>query len=120
MRQLSSSVIFALALAGSPAFAEEESGGSLIEEGARLFMEGIMKEMEPGVQELQKLLEGMEPAFRDFAKEMGPALADLMDEVEEWSAYHPPEILPNGDIILRKKEPDEPLKEPLEEGEIEL
>ncbi|RFP86117.1 hypothetical protein DZK27_15080 [Rhodobacteraceae bacterium 63075] len=121
MRQIFSSLAVVLALVAPPAFAQEEDGGtSLMEEGARLFMEGIMKEVDPAVKELQKLLDDMQPAFRDFAKEMGPALAELMDEVEDWSAYHPPEILPNGDIILRRKEPEAPGEEPLGEGEIEL
>ena len=34
---------------------------------------------------------------------MGPALETLLEAVEDFSAYHPPEVLPNGDIILRKK-----------------
>lgn len=108
MRQLLISAALGLA-AAQPLQAEEESGTSLMERGARLFMEGIMKEVEPTVDELQGLLGEMEPALRSFAEKMGPALTDLMQEVEDWSAYHPPEILPNGDIILRKKRADEML-----------
>ncbi len=75
-------------------------------------MDGIMKEMEPALDGLQEL----RPKFRNFAREMGPALRDLMSEVEDWSVYHPPEMLPNGDIILRRKDP-EPETDPPEEGE---
>lgn len=86
---------------------EEERGLILMEEGARLFLEGIMREMEPAIDELEKFADEMEPRLRDFAQEMGPALRDLMGEVKDWSAYHPPEVLPNGDIIIRKKTPEE-------------
>lgn len=105
----------------SPAYAQDDSddGFSLMEEGAKLFFEGIMREMEPALEELEGLAEEMEPALRQFAQEMGPALRDLLGEVEDWSVYHPPEILPNGDIILRRKTPEE-LSEPEEGGEIEL
>jgi hypothetical protein len=39
---------------------------------------------------------------------MGPVFKSLMDEVQDWSAYHPPEMLPNGDIILRRKVEEAP------------
>jgi hypothetical protein len=45
---------------------------------------------------------------------MGPALTTLLAEVEDWADYAPPETLPNGDIIIRRKpEPDpDPLPMP--------
>lgn len=97
--------------------AGEAEGRSLMERGAELFLEGLMDEMAPALQEFQKLAEEMGPAFLDFAEQMGPALRDLMQKVEDWSAYHPPEILPNGDIIIRRKTPAE-MDAP--QGEIEL
>jgi hypothetical protein len=99
-------ILALLTLNPSSAQAEEE-GLSLMERGARLFMEGILKEMEPTLDNLQGLADEMGPALRSFAEEMGPALTDLLAKVEDWSVYHPPEILPNGDIILRKKLPEE-------------
>lgn len=105
-------MIFAQALA--PVAQAEESGSSLMERGAKLFLEGILKEAEPALEDLQGLMEGMEPALQDFVQQMGPALAELMEEIEDFSAYHPPEVLPNGDIILRKKQAD-PLPEPPED-----
>ena len=75
-------------------------------------MEGILKEMEPTLDNLQGLADEMGPALRSFAEEMGPALTDLLAKVEDWSVYHPPEILPNGDIILRKKLPEETPHDP--------
>jgi hypothetical protein len=107
----------ALCLAAAPLAAQEtapetpqdEDGMSLMEEGARLFFRGIMSELDPALRELEGMARELEPAVRDFAREMGPALADMLERVEDWNAYHPPEMLPNGDIILRRKEP---LEEP--------
>lgn len=84
-----------------------------MERGAQLFFEGLMKEMEPAIEEFQGLTEDMGPALRDFAAEMGPKLSELMDEIEDWSAYEPPEVLENGDIIIRRK-PDRPMDVPEE------
>lgn len=91
---------------------EEERGLSLMERGARQFMEGMLREMEPALEGLGEL----GPMFRSFAREMGPALRDLIEQVEDWSVYHPPEMLPNGDIIIRRK-PSEELPKPLEDNE---
>ena len=49
------------------------------------------------------MIDEMEPALKEFVERMGPALETLLEAVEDFSAYHPPEVLPNGDIILRKK-----------------
>lgn len=78
-----------------------------MEEGARLFFRGLMEEMEPALRGLEGMAGDLEPALRQFAQEMGPALRDLLATVEDWSAYEPPVVLPNGDIILRRK-PDMP------------
>ena len=109
-----------LALSG-PALAQEaeEEGRSLMEEGARLFWEGIRREMGPALDTLRDRAEEMEPAIRDFVDRMGPALADLMDQIGDLSAYHPPEVLPNGDIIIRRKTPQE-IQDAPPEGEIEI
>ncbi len=79
--------------AALPALAqEEERGRELMAEALRLFMQGFMAEMEP-------------------------ALEDLQSFVDDLNAYHPPEVLPNGDIIIRRKTP---LERGEEDGEIEL
>ena len=84
-----------LALSITPAFAQEDDtqGRDLMAEALRLFMKGLMEEMEP-------------------------ALDDLSGLLENFDAYHPPEVLPNGDIIIRRKTPLDP--EPEEGGEIDL
>lgn len=77
-----------------------------MQRGLHLFFEGLRQEVEPAMRDLQDLAQEMEPAMRSFVDEMGPALRDLMGEIEDWSAYHPPERLPNGDILLRRKPPE--------------
>ncbi len=112
------------ALSAEPAAAqdapEEDEGRSLIEDGARLLFEGLRREMGPALEGLRDRAGEMEPALRDFVEQMGPALRDLMDKVGDLSAYHPPEVLPNGDVIIRRKTPQELQAEPLPDGEIEI
>ncbi len=95
-----------------PAAAEEDDAQTLMEQGAELFFEGLRREMEPALDELLGLADQFGPAMRSFMQEMGPALAELAAEVKDWSVYEMPEILPNGDIIIRKKQtedaPDKP------------
>lgn len=70
-------------------------GFDLLQEGTRLMLRGLMEELEP-------------------------ALRDMRDRIGDLSAYHPPEILPNGDIIIRRKVPLEPDEAPAPGEEIEL
>ncbi len=56
------------------------------------------------------LLEGL-------MQEIGPALKDLEGKIDDLNAYYPPEVLPNGDIIIRRKVP---LAVPAPEGEVDL
>ncbi|NNE80865.1 MAG: hypothetical protein HKN18_11405 [Silicimonas sp.] len=83
-----------LALA-PPTFAQDSDpqGRDLMAEALRLFMQGFMAEMEP-------------------------ALEDLEGFLQEFNAYHPPEVLPNGDIIIRRKIPLD--VDSGEDGEVEL
>lgn len=113
-----------LALASPAAAQESEDAPSLMERGAQMFLEGLMQEVEPRLDDLQDLSKEFGPALRGFFEEMGPALGGLLEQVEDWSAYEPPEILPNGDIIIRRKpqqapddlDPDAegPVDEPIE------
>ena len=96
---------------------ETEDGFSLMERGMSLFFRGVMTEMDPALEELKKLMDEAGPAVYSFLQDMGPRLGEILNEVEDWSVYEAPEILPNGDIIIRRK-PDAP--QPLEEGEVEL
>lgn len=97
----------------------EDDGLSLMERGAQLFMEGILREMEPALEDLEGMTREIEPALRGFMQEMGPAFAELLNQIEDFSAYHPPEILPNGDIIIRRKSKQELAEDPPKD-EIEI
>lgn len=99
----------ALALLTAPLQAEEPP--SLMERGAQLFFEGLLQEMSPALDDLTALIEEAGPALQDFVTEMGPKLREVLEEVEDWSVYAAPEVLPNGDIIIRRK-PDAPLQSP--------
>ncbi len=127
MRQLLA-YTFVVGLVVTPALAQEETvpetedGFSLIEEGARLLMQGLMTEIEPAIEDLHGTFEQMGPAFAEFAQSVGPAFAELLNQVDDLRNYEAPEFLPNGDIILRRS-PDAPpwIPDPdPETGEIEL
>ncbi len=126
MKQIVSQITalsFAALVAASPAMAEDkpEDGLSLMEQGAKLLLQGILEEMEPAIDDLRKFSEEVEPGLRRFVEEMGPALGNLMGKIDDFTVYHPPELLPNGDIIIRRKTPLEQKSDEAEEGaEIEL
>ena len=92
---LTAAMFFAL----TPAYAQEtpEDGIDLMGEAMRLFMRGLMAEMEPALDDL----------------------ADMLDSID---SYHPPEVLPNGDIIIRRKTPlEKELEDEIgEDGAIDL
>ncbi|MFV0512677.1 MAG: hypothetical protein ACK5MY_03430 [Jhaorihella sp.] len=101
--------LFVLMLSAFPVTgrAQEEQGKSLMERGAEMFLDGLRREMEPKLEDLLGMAEKFGPAMSSFIEEMGPAFMDLADQVRDWSRYHPPEMLPNGDIIMRRKpDPD--------------
>ncbi|WP_138933645.1 hypothetical protein [Roseovarius arcticus] len=108
MKQILLSVVIAASLA-APVHAQDtdapEGGSSLIEDGARMFLKGLMQEARPAMRDMRELAERLGPQLRDFAQDMGPALADILKDVEDLSVYAAPEQLPNGDIIIRRKVP---------------
>ncbi len=89
-----------------PAFAqdnaEQEEGFSLMEEGAKLLFRGLMDEMEPALDGFSGLASELEPALEMLATEMGPALLEMIQNLDSVRYYEKPEILPNGDIIIRR------------------
>lgn len=98
--------------------AQAEEGMSLIEEGAKLFFQGLIEEMDPALDELRGLADQIEPAMRDFADKMGPALMEIMAFVDDIGNYDMPEFLPNGDIIIRRSPDAPPFTPPAPEPEI--
>ncbi len=86
-------MICALFTWSNPAWAQEDlqDGFDLFEEATRLMLKGLMQELGPAWDELQALLDNL-------------------------NAYEAPEVLPNGDIIIRRKVP----LDPQDGGELEL
>ncbi|MES2667092.1 MAG: AAA+ family ATPase [Pseudomonadota bacterium] len=113
-------LILLLSLPLSPALAQDapaDDGFSLMEEGAKLLFRGLMNEMEPALDGMGKAVTELEPALRD--------LLAMVDDIRNYQA---PEMLDNGDILIRRKTPlDRPLGPritpdaiPGPNGEIEL
>lgn len=113
MKQIIAPAFLACSLLAAPLAAQdsEEGGSSLMQRGAELFWKGLREEMAPSLEELEGLMAKIGPSMQSFLTEMGPALAEIADQVEDWSRYEAPEILPNGDIIIRRK-PDAPDSSP--------
>lgn len=76
-------IIIGTLMVATPSFADDgedhmREGVELLQEGTRLLLEGLMLEI-------------------------GPALQGLEDKLIDLNVYHAPEVLPNGDIIIRRK-----------------
>jgi hypothetical protein len=119
-------LILAIALAAPlAATAEEppkpETGTSLMEEGAKLLLRGLMSEMEPALDDMAEALEEAKPYFEN----LGPQLTELVRLMGDIRNYEAPVMLPNGDILIRRR-PDAPRLNPEgpqlpgPNGEIEL
>ena len=63
--------------------------------------------MAPAIEGLSDLGSKVSPALRDFTAQMGPAFTELLNDVDDWSVYEPPQKMPNGDILIRRK-PEKP------------
>ena len=81
-----------------------DEGFNLMEEGAKLLLRGLLEEMDPAIEELKGLADEIGPQMQLFADEMGPAFAELMAQVDDLRNYEAPELLPNGDIIIRRRQ----------------
>ncbi len=90
-----------LAQDAAPEPEAESEGFSLIEEGFNLILRGFMTEVEPALDEMGKALEELRPAI----EELGPKFKDLIAMIGDFSNYSAPEMLPNGDIIIRRTAP---------------
>ena len=93
--------------------APADEGSGLIEEGARTLLRGLMEELDPAIRDLGALVTEYEPMLRELS-----ALVGNIDD------YQAPELLENGDILIRRKPdapvaPDEPQPDP-GTGEVEL
>jgi hypothetical protein len=62
----------------------------------------------PFFEGFDDLAEGMRKLFEEFSNDVTPMLDDLAQQLRGLNGYHPPEMLPNGDIIIRRKTAPEP------------
>lgn len=108
------SIVVAAALAPGAGAQDRsaENGFNLLEEGAKIILRSMLDEMKPALKEFQR-------DFGEAMGEMGPALRDLAAAIGDLRNYHPPEKLPNGDIILRRKTPPD-VRPPAPGDEIEI
>lgn len=108
-------LIVALALPALPAAAQDRppdapadlsEGAELMQRGFQSMLRGLFSEMGPVLDEMGRALDGMRP--------MAEQMLQLIDDIGNYEA---PVILPNGDILIRRK-PRPPA--PLKEGEVDL
>ncbi len=66
---------------------------------------------------LDLLGEGTRRLLQGLSSELGPALDALRERLDDLDAYYPPEMLPNGDIIIRRRTP---LETEIPEGGVDL
>ncbi len=59
-------------------------------------LRGFLSDMEPQMRQLEKDLSQLEPELRGF-----------LEQMRDMVQYHPPEVLPNGDILIRRRDPDQ-------------
>jgi hypothetical protein len=109
------SLVFALLLVTSPLAAETapendmDQGFSLLQEGAKLLLRGMASQVEPALKDMTDALEAAKPQLLELLSMMG----NIND-------YHLPERLPNGDILLRHKTPQEMQDQAQQPSETEL
>ena len=89
-----------------------EEGLDLMQRGAQMLLRSLLDQIGPKMDDMRN---GMDQALR----EMGPALTELMGKIDDIRNYDPPVMLPNGDIIIRRKPPADQTR-PDGSGQIEL
>lgn len=67
----------------SPGNPDLSQGAELLSQGLRLILRGLAEELEP----------------------LEESWAQLIELLGDMSAYDPPEVLPNGDILIRRRHP---------------
>ncbi len=110
MKQL----LLALPFLALPAFADTpvtppEQNNDLIEQGAEMLLRGLLGHIEPKMKEMGDAFAEMQPKFQE-----------LMAMVDDIRNYHAPEVLKNGDILIRRKTPAELKLEELKGPETDL
>lgn len=104
-------LITTLACASIPLSAQEapESGAELIERGLSLFFQGLADEMDPAIDEFRRLGTEIGPELRALLLAWGGGLIKLAEQIDDFDHYDEPEVLENGDIIIRRMPSAPPL-----------
>jgi len=111
--------LLCLCLAASPVLADGpppsiDGGIDLLDRGARMLLRSLLDQADPALRDFR---DGM----GDLVTRMGPALRELAGKIDDLRNYDPPVMLPNGDIILRRRVPlGPPTHAPDGSGQIEL
>ncbi|MEM6478454.1 MAG: hypothetical protein AAF647_05330 [Pseudomonadota bacterium] len=82
---------------------ESGGGASAMERGLTLFFEGLREEMAPTLRELEGFARDVGPAISGWMDEMAPAFEGLLERLDDLSNYEAPIMLPNGDILIKRK-----------------
>lgn len=122
MMTLRPALVLLLALATADPVAAQEAGAApddgsaregmgLIEKGARMVLDSFLADVGPK-------LEDMQDGLAEAMAQAEPVLRELLAKVDDIRNYHAPEILPNGDILIRRKTPEELAVPPSDEIEL--
>ncbi|SDX36170.1 hypothetical protein [Litoreibacter albidus] len=65
-----------------------------------------------GFGDLAPLAEGFRDLFEGIAEDMMPLMEQLSDKMTDLNAFEAPEVLPNGDILIRRKPEANPAPSP--------
>ena len=93
-----------------PPDSEMDQGMSLLQQGAELFLRGLMTEVQPQMQDMQKGLDDLGAKMGSALDQAQPWISALSSMVDDFGYYDPPERLPNGDIIIRRKSDAPPVQ----------
>lgn len=70
-------------------------------------------------EDLEELSREAEEAVDKLLEMIGPLMESMSGLLADLPRYEPPEMLPNGDIIIRRRR-DDPFDEPVEETETDI
>lgn len=74
------------------------------------FQEGfelLLKQL-PSPEVMKEQMEKMTQMMNELGPMMGPLISGFLTQIDDLDAYHEPEELPNGDILIRRKTPLDP------------
>lgn len=82
----------------------ETDNSQLMRDGLRLLFEGLSGGLDETLDGMGEAAEEAAPKLRDFIARMGPALVAALGQVGDLANYEAPVVLPNGDILIKRKE----------------